>query len=164
MKKPQTVLALNPGSRYLSLAVLKGTQLTDWRVKRLYGGSPEEITSKAKRILATYLERYEPTVLAIKKLDQCRSSPSLDHLTADLTAQAKESGVEIRQYRLRQLERFFTGKALSTKKEMAERIVKQYPDLWYELNREKAAQNPYHIRLFIAVALAALCGHELDNS
>lgn len=160
---PRTVLAVNPGSRYLGIAVMQGTHLADWRVKVLKGHSPKETTRKARGILLMFILRYQPAILAIKKLDRCRSSRALDQLTLELSTLAKSHGVEVREYPLRCFKRFFTGLPRSNKKAMAEIIAAQYPDLLYELDREKAAKNPYHTRLFEAVALAALAEHELDN-
>lgn len=164
MPTPRTVLAVNPGSRYLGIAVLQGTQLRDWRVKVLRGRSTREKAGKAKYILLTLLQRYQPAALAIKKLDRCRSSRALNQLTQEISILAESNGAKVREYPLRRLERFFTGQRKSNKRAMAEILATEYPDLMYELDREKAAKNPYHIRLFEAVALAALCAHELDNN
>lgn len=161
--KPPSVLAVNPGSRYLGIAVMQGTLLRDWRVKVLKGKSTTQKRKKATRILMAHLLRYRPTALAIKSLNHARSSKRLNLLTDDLSSTAERHGLQVCRYSLIRMQFFFAPSRRINKAELAEIIAAQYPDLSYELLREKTAKNPYHIRLFEAVALAALCAHQLDN-
>ncbi len=57
-KKPLTVLGINPGSRYLGIAVFQGPELREWRVKVIKGKGLKERIEKVKEIVSSFIELY----------------------------------------------------------------------------------------------------------
>jgi len=162
-RKPLKIIGINPGTRYLGIAVLQGSELRDWRVKVLKGKWSKEKMKKAIEIISEFIECYEPGVLAIKKLHPSRRSRNLVQLAARIKEFSKRKGLKVYQYSIKDVEEFFIEEDKLNKKNLVEAIISEYPALFHELKREKSHKNPYFIRMFEAVALAALCFHHLDK-
>jgi hypothetical protein len=161
-KNPITIIGINPGTRYLGIAVLKGSELWDWRIKVITGKWSKEKMEKALKIVSYFIDYYDPNVLAIKKLSLCRSSSNLNKLTFRIKDLTERSGLRIYEYSIKDVEAFFSEEKMN-KRKLAEIITSEYPDLFHELNKEKSHKNPYYIRMFEAVALASVCFHQLDK-
>jgi Holliday junction resolvasome RuvABC endonuclease subunit len=106
IREPLKILGINPGTRYLGLAVLYGQELMDWRVKVLNGKWSKEKMKKAIEIISDFIERYEPSVLAIKKPHPSRRSLNLARLVAKIKVFLKRKGLKIYQYSIKDLRLF----------------------------------------------------------
>jgi len=157
------ILALNPGTRYLGIAIFEGAELLDWGVKVIKGRWSNKKMEKVKKIVLDFIERYGPNVLAIKKLHPSRSSPSLGRLASAVKVLLKRRGLKVYQYSVKDLESFFSPEEKVNRKGMAELVASMHPELRPELEKEKSHKNPYHLRMFEAVALGAMCFHQLDK-
>lgn len=155
-----TILAINPGSKYLALSVFEGSDLRYWGIKVLKGKFSKEKIERIKEILSDFLDRYGINILAIKKLHPSRSSPNLKELVRKIKEYSKRKGLKVRQYSLREMEDFFSPGVRANKREVAQRVVSQYPFLNHSLQKEKENKNPYFIRMFEAIALGMVCLHQ----
>jgi len=163
-KKIPKILAINPGTRYLGIAVFEGPELLDWRVKVIKGKWSKGKQQKTLAVARLFMNQYEPDVLAIKKLHRSRSSGNLNQLVSRIKQHSKRKGLKIYQYPIKELEAFFFGEARTNKNKLAETLISKYPFLRHEFNKEKNNKNPYYIRVFEAVALGAVCSHQLDKN
>ena len=169
-KKSLTILGINPGAKYLGLAVFRGPELRDWRIKVTKGKWSNEKYRKILEILSGFVEQYRPDVFSVKRLNPSRSSVGLDRLVRKIIALSKKKGIKVYQYGIKELESFFYSEGRSSKKKMAEIIALEYPALYCKLDLEtnnlekRKKKNLYQIRMFEAVALGAACFYQLDNS
>jgi Holliday junction resolvasome RuvABC endonuclease subunit len=163
--KTNTILGINQGTRYLGLAVISGTVLRDWKVKTLKGKWSQAKLKKAMRIMKALIDHYQPTDIAIKRLNSFRSSKSLRTLTMNICKIARIKHVKTFEFSISDLRRHHSGEeAVRNKKQLAEVLASQYPDLYFELEKEKRNRNPYYMRMFEAVALAAMLNDKSFNS
>jgi len=162
-KRITKIIAINPGTRYLGTAVFEGPELLDWRVKVINGKWSKEKSQKIMVQVRHFMEQYEPDVLAIKKLHRSRSSGNLNRLVSRIKQHSKRKGLKVYPYSIKELEAFFFGEAKANKNKLAEIIVSKYPFLVHEFNKEKSSRNSYHIRVFEAVALGAVCSRQLNK-
>ena len=163
VKKQLTVLGINPGSKYLGISVFNGPELKDWRIKTIKGKWSKEKMEKFKIIISDYIQKFNLDALAIKKLDPSRSSEKLDKLVFEIKVLSEKKDLRVYQYSIKQQENFFSGKEKINKQVLAEKVASEYPVLVHELSKENSHKNSYHIRMFEAVALGAICSHQLDN-
>jgi len=163
IRKPIKILALNPGTRYLGIAIFRGTELRDWRVKVAGGKFSKEKVKKIKSIILNLINKYEPDVLSIKKLNPCRSSSNLKRLSSKIKNLARKKGLRVYQYSIGDLKAFFSPKNKINKKNIADIVTRDYPALCHELGKEKTNKNSYYIRMFEAVALGLVCYRKLDR-
>jgi hypothetical protein len=167
---PLTILGINPGSRYLGTAIFHGTELKDWGVKVIEGKWSKEKMERAKMIVSKLIEQHQPNALAIKRLHPSRSSKNLNQLVSKIRELAKRNGLKVYQYSIKELETFFSKEDRLTaqagrinKKKLAEIIGSEHSELFHQLEKEKMNKNPYHIKMFEAVALGKICFHHLDK-
>ena len=161
-KEEHKIIAINPGWRCLGIAVFDGYQLEEWRLKSLPVKGAKRKQEKAMDILAGFIERYDPNLLAIKKLHPSRSSANLKHLTADITTFCQKQGMTVFFHSIKEMENAFSANRIS-KKELARLVTHEYPELASEMKREERNRNPYFVRLFEAVALGHVCLREINN-
>ena len=161
-KESKKIIGINPGTRYMGIAVFNGRELMDWRIKVLKGRWSKEKMEKALSIISDFIERYQPNVLAIKKLHPSRKSRNLDQLVAKIKEFSRRKSLKVHQYSIKDLEKLFIQEKKLNKKNLAEAIVSENPVLFHEQQKEKSQKNPYHIRMFEAVALASACAQRLD--
>jgi len=162
-KKILKILAINPGTRYVGTAVFEGPELLDWRVKVIKGKWSKEKSKKLMMVVRSLIEQYEPDVLAIKKLHHCRSSVNLNRSVSRIKQLSKRKGLKLYQYSIKELEAFFFPGKKANKRRLAETLTSKYPVLLHEFNKERNNRNSYHIRMFEAVALGAVCSHKLND-
>src|SRR4030042_3324141 len=163
-KESLKIIGINPGTRYMGIAVFDGPELMDWRIKVLDGKGLSEKIKKAVKILSGLIDQYRPNVLAIKKLHPSRRSRNLAQLTARIKEFCRRKGLKVYQYSIKDIEEFFIEEDKLNKKNLAEAIVLENPALFHELQKEKANKNPYYGRVFEAVALASACSQRLGKS
>jgi hypothetical protein len=150
------ILGINPGTRYLGLAVFHDTELLDWRVKTFSG---KWINEKAKRIIETiieYIELYDINVISLKRLHPARSSNNLKFLVSKIKILATRKKVKVNQNSIKDIERFFLNDEKPNRRNLAEKIIGEYPMLIHELNRVKPRKYSYHMRAIEAVALGCM--------
>jgi Holliday junction resolvasome RuvABC endonuclease subunit len=164
VKKITTVIGINPGTRYLGISVFHGSELRDWRVKVVQGEQSKEKISRAMKIVSSFIGEYKPDALAIKKIHSAKSSINLNKLVTKIKESSKKKKLKVYEYSIKELETFFLPEEKTNKKKMTEIITSKYPVLCNEFNREKKRKNPYHIRMFEAVALGSICFYQLDNN
>ena len=161
---PIKILSIVPGTKYLGVALIYGAELRDWRVKCLNTKGNEDKTRKAKEIILDFIEKYNPQVLAIKKLDPKRSSKNLNSLARKIREFAKRKGLTTCQLKLSEVkESIAPGKRIN-KKNLSKMVVSQYPELLFDFDKEKKNKNTYYQRRFEAVALGLACFYKIDGN
>lgn len=157
------ILAINPGCHYFAIAAFNGYDLFDWRIKSLEGNFRARRLPAAITLVASYLDRLTPTAVAIKTVPSSRSSSNLKTLVARLWMLAGHRKIPAKLYGIRDLEAHFEPKARINKRRLAELVAATYPVLVPALDRERTIRNPYHGRMFEAVAAGALLLHQLEQ-
>lgn len=163
LKEPPRILAVNPGSRYIGYAVFRGPEILDWGVKIVVGKTLSEKQMSVQRTMADLIEQYCPNVLAVKKLHLSRSSSNLNELVRQIENLAGQHQIKLCRYSIQELETMLCPKDKINKRTLASIVANMYPTLLYELQKESRSQNPYRIRMFEAVALAAVCWQKYEN-
>ncbi len=162
-KKTLKIIGINPGTRYLGVAILNDSDLRDWRIKVFQEKWSENKIKKIKKTILRLIEDYEPNVLAIKKLHTSRSSKNLKLLTAWIKELCRKKGLKILQFSIKELEDYFLPNEKLNKKNLTKKISSEYPELIHQINRENSNKNPYYIRMFESVALASISFDQLDK-
>ena len=161
-RKIHKILAINPGTRYVGIAVFQGMELLEWRVKVIMGTWSKEKQQKIFTMVRYFAELHEPDVLAIKKLHRSRSSNNLNYLTSRIKQECRRDGLKVYQYTIKELEAFFLGEGRNNKEKLARVLASKYQFLLPEFQKEQENKNPYYFRMFEAVALGAVYAHKLN--
>jgi Holliday junction resolvasome RuvABC endonuclease subunit len=161
--KPITILGINPGTRYLGIAVFHGAELRDWRVKVMKGKWSKEKLVKISSMIADFIERLQPDVLAIKKLHPSRSSKNIDKLIEELKMFADTKKIPVYEYPIKFIEAFLWPARKVNKRQLAELMADKFSMLFSEWEKEKNGKNSYYMRMFEAVFVAYACFRQLDR-
>lgn len=164
MKHP-TILGIDPGTKEMGLAVLRGKELRFFGVRALRNGKrPYDVIGQARHVVLTAIETYEPDVVAIEQPFNLATTRShvLNVIADELCERVREIGLELvvlspDVIRLRVL-----GNPRATKIEVARALVGR----GFEQLRELIPQPParaalglrpkdkYWLHMFDALALA----------
>ncbi|HTY11517.1 MAG TPA: hypothetical protein VMF88_10635 [Bacteroidota bacterium] len=157
MQKDQlNILAINPGSRYLGIAIFVGDELRDWAVKLARRENIREMISE-------YINQYGVHVVAFKKFHPSRSSRDLRMIISLMQEVAKKAGLALREYSIGEVEEALLPEKRKNKQLLMQEVVARYPFLSNELQREAKNKNPYLIRMFETVGIGKVCMSELET-
>ena len=157
------VLAINPGSRYLGLAVFYGPDLREWCIKTTgrEGGTKRHEVIRAA--IEKIIERYGIDSVAMKRPHASRSSPFLEVIKKQTQQVGAKQNLLMSEYSIQEMKNFFDPYKTKNKRQLMEEVAIRYPDLYIELEREKKHKNPYRIRMFEAIALGIVHVHHIDS-
>lgn len=163
-KRPIRILAIDPGTREMGVAVLKGNSLIYYGVKVLRQGKlPHRVLRHGSKIVEKLIDDYEPQVIALEKTFYAGSKRSsiLHVFCKEIKAIAKERGIKVFEYPPTMVRKTVCGDGRATKRETARVIANHFPELkqnlveakWYsERQRER-----YWLNMFDAVAVGLAC-------
>ncbi len=154
--KEHIILSVNPGTKYLGLAVFEGPDLIYWGIKVLKGEWSREKMRRTENILSDLIDQYDVTMLMLKKLHPSRSSRHLNSLVTLIERLAKKKGVGLRLYTLPDLQNFLAPDIRVTKLDMADLVSARYRFLIPYVEGERNHKHPYFIRMFEAIAAGTL--------
>lgn len=161
-ERKQKIIAINPGWRYLAIAIFEECKLREWRLKSLPGRDVKKKLANVTGILDGFIKRYDSNVLAIKTFHPSRASVNLKRMTATIIDHCRKKGMSVSAYAIQEMKDAFSISRIN-KKELIKLLTSEYPELAHELRREERNRNPYFVRLFEAVALGHVCHKEIDN-
>lgn len=157
------ILSMVLGTRYIGVARLKGSDLQDWFVKSLNGKSVKEKITYLIKITTDYLQRFNIDAFAIKKLHPSRSSPTLNKLSESIKSVARNDHLSIIEYPISTIERsLLIGK--TNKKLLIDEVLRIYPVIYHDYEREQNNKSRYLTRMFEAIALGVVCNQTLDTN
>ncbi len=164
--QPRRILAIDPGTRFIGIAFLVGTDLVRADVERnvRYASiSREDLHDKIERILARWITRYHPEVVALEKLQfiQSKRSLLLVQVVKEMKGCCKRKGMPVEDYMPMAVRRFFCKESRPTRLNVARVIATEY-FRWLHPYYEKGAAKgwwrpPYWLSMFDAIALGLAC-------
>ena len=156
-KADQIIIAINPGTRYVGFAIFRGRHLLDWGVSVINGNSPDAKLLKTKVLLSRFLTEYDPQYLVMKALHPSRQSSLLKTQYLTMLKVAQSHRCQVVCYSIKEIKSFFGTRVAINKKRLAALLCELQPALRHAYQKEDDALNPYHTRMFEAVALGMMC-------
>lgn len=157
------ILAINPGTRYLGIAVFHGPELRDWGTRGVKGKWSAGKDEKLKELILTLIAQHRPEAIAIKKLHPSRSSKQLDFFVSSIKLMAEGAGLPLYEYPIKYLEAYFSPGNKISKRKLAELLAQRHPSLFQELKKDGSNSSRYYLWMFEAVAVGAVCFQQLDR-
>lgn len=155
-KERINILAINPGNRYVGIAVFLGTELYDCAVRLMKGKT-------VQTIITEYIDRYDLHCIALKKLHLSRTSQQLQMQVSEIKRYAAHRELIINELSIDEVEKTLLAGKRKNKLLLIEEVVARYPFLMHELHHEKENKNPYLIRMFEAVGIGTVCVSQFDS-
>lgn len=161
--KPTRILAIDPGTREIGVAVLEGEALTFYGVKTIRNRKrPQQVLNEAARIVNRLIEVYQPSILAIEKMFLIQENASLLIVVADeIKATAQAAGLTVYEYAPTVIRKHICQTGKATKRAVAGIIASRYLELARYLKGRSKWEELYYANMFDAIALGLTCHQQL---
>lgn len=164
-QRPQIILGIDPGTKEMGIAVLRGSTLVAFGVKTLTNGSrPHDVIGQARRVVLGYVEDYAPDIVAIEKplLVPTKRAALVSVIAQELNARSRDAGMTVVEISPREVRRIVTGNSYAKKIDVARAIVQMgYRTLERHVPKEPPhpvlgyrPRDKYWLHMFDALAVA----------
>lgn len=165
-KPPPRILAIDPGTRYMGVAVLDGPRLLYYGVKTFRGSWPADglLHATRKAVLGLIVD-HRPTVLAYEKTFyvQSQNSVLLQAQEAEIARLGRARGLRVVGYLPSHVRRLLCGYGRATKEDVADVLAGRFPELAEYRRSNDAVRERYWSNMFDAVAVAGVAAAELSG-
>ncbi len=161
----KTILGIDPGTKEMGLAVLRGHELRYFGVRTLRNGDrPYDVIGQARRVVLAAIETHAPQVVAIEKplMLPTKRAALMSVIAQELHARAEELDLQVLELSPDAIRQCVTGNSRATKIDVAEALVQDgFPQLRKLVPRRPARpalglrpRDKYWLHMFDALALA----------
>lgn len=160
-----TILGIDPGTKFLGVAVTDGERFLGGGVHTLRNGHrPHDVIGQARKVVLGYVSTFRPKIVAIERplLFPTKRAALVSVISEELQARSRDLGLVVREIEAREARQRVLGNAKATKFDVAHALVNRgFEDL-----REKLPAKPPHpvlgyeakelywLHLFDALAIA----------
>ena len=165
-KNLSTILAVDPGTRKLGVAVLRGGELLFYGVKTVTNRkNPIAVLETVSAYIRNLLKKYRPTMLAVEKMFVTQKNTALLVVVAEqIKAVAKEEELPVDEYAPSTVRKRLCQTGRATKRETAQVLAARFPELNRYYRRTAAWERDYYSNLFDAVAVGVVCEEDLKRN
>lgn len=159
------ILAIDPGTREMGVAVLEDTNLLDYSVKTFrYRGKPKLLLALIEKLITRLITETKPDVIALEKnmFSQIQQNYLLTLAVSRIKAVAKRMKVEVVEFAPNTVKKVVCNNGNAKKKELAEAVALKYPELRVYLDSDKKWKQRYWQNIFDAVAVGLVFLHKYD--
>jgi len=160
-----TILGIDPGTRHIGFAVLKGKQLLDYGVHALRNGRrPYDLLGQARTHVLGAIRDHLPEIVAIEEplLLPTKRAALVSAIAQELHERARELGIRVEEISPRRVREIVVENPKATKIDVAEALVRHFSELKALLPKRPARavlglaeKDRYWLHMFDALALAA---------
>src|SRR2546428_7746842 len=118
----KTILGIDPGTKEMGLAVLRGRDLLAYGVRTLRNGTrPYDVIGQARRIVLAEIEKHQPQVVAIEEplMLPTKRAAILSVIAQELRGRAEEIGLEVVELSPATIRERVVGNSRATKIDVA---------------------------------------------
>jgi crossover junction endodeoxyribonuclease RuvC len=159
MSKNKKILAIDPGTRELGIALLQGGRLLYHGVETVKKKkSPHETLKEGRKIILRLINDFKPQVMVVEKtfFANNRNSALLNVFFDEIKAVGKRKGLKVISYAPNTVKKRICGNGRASKEDVAKVIVSKYPELKVYLTQDRKWKAAYHWNMFDAVALGVM--------
>ncbi len=167
MPKKNKILAIDPGTREMGVAVLESGHLRYCGVETFRKlPSREERLKQSRAAVARLISDFQPTLLAVEKafIGKSRCAALLNVLSDAIVAIGRRNGITVVSLAANTVKKVVAGNGWATKEEVAQAVTRQFPKLMAFLPPDRNWKRRYRLNMFDAVALALACSAATRNS
>jgi Holliday junction resolvasome RuvABC endonuclease subunit len=167
-----TILGIDPGTKEMGIAIIRGTTLVSFGVHTLRNGHrPHDLVGQARRIVLAAIEEYGPQVVAIEKpyALPTRRAAILSVIEQEVRGRAEDLGLLVTELTPEAIRQAVVGNPRATKIDIAEALVAgdfgQLADLVPRRPARAAlglrARDKYWLHMFDALGLAVAAAAQM---
>jgi Holliday junction resolvasome RuvABC endonuclease subunit len=159
-KKNKKILAIDPGTKEMGVALLEGGRLIYHGVKVIPNrASSQEIIKQGREIVKRLIKDFKPDILVVEKTTFANNpySSLVDVFADEIRAIGRRKRLQVVSYAPNTVKKFICGNGRASKKELARCVIGRYPELLVYLNQDRKWKERYHLNMFDAVGLGIIC-------
>ena len=164
MPKTNTkILAIDPGTREMGVALLEGGKLIHHGVKSIKKGkSPHETQKEGRKVILRLINDFKPGVMVVEKtfFANNRSAAILNVFADEIKAIGKRKGLRVIGFAPSTVKKFICGNGRASKLEVARVIIARYPELKVYMTQDRKWKEEYHQNMFDAVAIGVIAAEK----
>src|SRR5258708_7680671 len=122
----KTILGIDPGTRYMGVAVIRGPELLAYGVHTLRNGTrPHDVIGQARRILLGAIAKHQPDVVAIEEplAVATKRAALMSVIVDELRGRAEELRLEVLDLSPRAVRQTVLANPYATKLDVAKALV-----------------------------------------
>lgn len=165
-RHPPRILAVDPGTRQMGIAVLDGRDLIYYGVKSFKKKRPaDELLRATRQTLLRLVQDYHPNILAYEKTFyvQSKNSALLQVQEAEIKRVGRAEGLRVVGYAPARVRKLLCGDGRATKQDVADLLAGRYPELAPYRIGDGGAREEYWLNMFDAVAVGIVCQERLSR-
>jgi len=158
-KNNSKILAIDPGTREMGVALLEKKKLIYHGVKSIKKGkSPHETLKEGRKTVLRLINDFRPKLVVVEKafFANNRNASLLNVFVDEIKAIAKRKKLAYLSFAPSTLKKYICGNGRASKDEVARVIVSKFPELKVYLTQDRAWKKLFHQNMFDAVALAVM--------
>jgi crossover junction endodeoxyribonuclease RuvC len=154
--KEPVILALDPGTREMGVAVLQSDELLDYRVKTFRNGRRvKDLLIQVADSMNELLDLYKPDVVVIEKpfFAKTKRSALLIFLVQELRRGVRGRGAILKLIGPQEVRARLVGNARATKRDVARKVIERFPEMREYFHPGDHWQERYWGHVFDAVGI-----------
>src|SRR5713226_4580632 len=160
------VLAIDPGTRAMGVALLESGELIYHGVKTIRSGrSPHEKLKEGRKIVLRLIKDFKPNVMVVEKtfFANNRNSALLNVFADEILIVGKRKRLKVLAFAPSAVKKAVCGNGWAKKDEVARAVVAKFPELKVYLGQDREWKARYHANMFDAVAVGLMVGAKLSS-
>lgn len=166
-RKNKRILAIDPGTHYIGVAVLDATKLAYYGVKTLSKRkSPHDLLSEGRKAIRSLIRDFKPGKLVIEKtfFANNRNSALLNVFADEICLIGRKSKIEVQAMAANTVRKIVCKKGTATKQEVTMEVIRRFPELLPYLSSDRKWKEEYFYNMFDAVALGVASSSKPQRS
>lgn len=162
LKTKTRILALDPGTRHLGIAVLEDGALLYHGVHSFrHQDSPHAMLTLGRELVARLIHDFRPRVLAVEKtfFANNRNTALLNVFAEEIKAVGRRFGLKVLAFAPSTVKKIIAGTGQATKREVARAVVARFPELKVYLTQDRLWKERFYGNMFDAVAIGLIAVH-----
>jgi len=158
-KTKERILAIDPGTRHMGVALLENGKLIYHGVKIIRKQkTPHATLKEARKVILRLINDSRPDVLVMEKtfFARNRNVALLNVLGDEIKAIGRRKGLRVVSFAPSTVKKFICGHGWASKYQVATVMVSKFPELKVYLTQDRAWKEVFHQNMFDAVALAVM--------
>lgn len=163
-KKRTRILAIDPGTREMGIALLEGEKLLYHGVKTFpMQRTPHEKLQEARKTIFAMVRDFRPNVLAVEKafFANNRNAALLNVLVDEIQAIGRRKRIRVASFAPSTVKKTICENGRASKEQVARAVVSRYPELEVFIDQDQEWREKHFGNMFDAVAIGlTMCARE----
>jgi len=161
-RRAKRILAIDPGTRWMGVAVMQKGKLLNHGVEVIKRGSnPRENLKNARKAVLRLIRDFEPDILAVEKAFFANNSnaPLMKALEDNIRLIARRKKLKLVAFAPSSIKKFICGDGWAKKKQVAQAVLVKYPQLRVYYTQDRGWKEVFHQNMFDAVAVGLMASN-----